>query len=177
MLRLNIIPEHQKKEIKLKYFFDHLKNFFEVIFFVSILYVIVFLILKLILSNHFIATIESTTMLTKRTEDFSRKVSDINKRVSNVATIQEEFIYWSKLIEHIRQNQSYDLKLDQISVNKNKNEIVFSGNAETRDTLLNFKKKIEDLGFFEEIKLPIQSLLQKNDINFNLTVKIKSYDF
>jgi len=105
MIHLNIIPENKKKEVKLKFIYDHLKIFFEFIFLLFIIFTIYFLLLKLALDNHFIVTIENTTMLTKNSENYSKKVSEINTKVLNIISVQENFVYWSRLIKKIESNQ------------------------------------------------------------------------
>ncbi len=54
---------------------------------------------------------------------------------------------------------------------------MFLATANTRNDLLVFKKLLEDSHIFSDINLPFSSLLEKNDINFEIKAKILSYEF
>lgn len=177
MIHLNIIPEIQKKEIKLKQLYDLLKNFLSVIFIALIFFACIFLILKLILSNYFVTTIAETNFLSKNTENFSRQVSDINSQIDSMKIIQKDFIYWTKILEFLRTTQGQELSLDRISIDKEKKIISIAGLSQTRDALILFKEKLEKSDFFNPIDLPISNLLKKDDITFDLNLVLKTYDF
>jgi hypothetical protein len=176
-MNINIIPATQKKEIKIKQFYDSLKNFFYVIFIMVVIYATFFMILKFIILNYFVSTIENSIILTKSTENYSKNVSDINKQVDSIKIIQGDFITWSKLLEHLRVLQPNEISIEKILINKINNSVTIGGQAKTRDSLLEFKKNLEESGYFNDFSLPIKDLLQKNDVSFSIDLGIKNYEF
>lgn len=177
MINLNIIPENLKKDIKLRQFYDLLKNFLSTIFVILIVFIIIFQLFKLVLSKYYIASISDNNFLSKNTEIYSRQVQDINNQIDSVKSIQKDFTNWSKMLEFIRTSESRDIRIGSIGIDKEKKKLTISGNAQTRDSLLIFKDKLDKSGYFEKFELPIENLLKKDDITFNLDVTFKSYEF
>ena len=89
MLKLNIIPKSLKKEIKLKQINHSLKNVYGLILVSAILAMIILTIAKGALQTNFIATVENTSLLTKSTENYSKKVKTINTKVNLIDKIQK----------------------------------------------------------------------------------------
>ncbi len=176
-MHLNILPAAQKKEIKIKQIYDSLKNFFSVIFIVAVIYSSFFMILKSVIMNYFISTIENSSILTKSTENYSNRVSDINKQVDSIESIQNDFVVWSRLLEHLRLMQPEELSIEKISISKKDGKLTVGGQAKTRDSLLEFKENLDESGFFDGFNLPIKDLLQKNNVSFSMDLKINNYEF
>jgi hypothetical protein len=177
MINLNIIPENLKKDIKLKQFYDLLKNFLSINFILLLVFLTIFLLFKLALSNYYIRTISETNFLSHNTEIYSRQVQDINGQIDSVKSIQKEFIYWSKVLEFIRTSKGQGINLANISIDRDKKALIISGQAVTRDTLLGFKNMLDKSNYFEKFDLPIENLLKKDDIKFDMNLIFKTYEF
>ena len=177
MLTLNIISQELKKEIKLKAIFQLLKKSLSILIIIISIYAIVILIAKLILQIHFVRTIQETTLVTKSTENYSKKVKDIDKQLNYIGNIQNEAIDWSYLVEYIAQNTKDDIKFSQIKLDKENETVYLRGKADTRENLLLLKETLDDSTYFSDIEFPIQNLLEKNNINFDIRAKLKSYEF
>ena len=91
--------------------------------------------------------------------------------------IQNNTISWSDFIEIISNNITQGIHISQISTNQKTNTFTLSGQADTRQDLLNLKKSLEKLNLFGEINIPIDILLQKENIAFSIQTKIISYEF
>jgi len=48
-------------------------------------------------------------------------------------------------------------------------ELNIKGVAQNRDILIDFQNNLEELSYFNDINVPISSLLQKENINFEIT--------
>ena len=132
MLTLNIIPPNLKNEIKLKNIYKMLKKLFYILIILTSVYAIIFLIAQLILQIHFIQTIYATTLVTKSTENYSKKTMGVDKQLESISKIQKESVTWSYLLEYIAKNTENDIKFSQIKINKNKDTIYWLGFAKTR---------------------------------------------
>jgi len=177
MLTLNIIPQTSKKNIKYQIIYKSLKNIFSILVIMLIFYAIILLVAKLILQLQFIKTVEDTTLVTKSTELYNRNLRDLNNQMSSITKIQDDWVIWSKLYRYIDNNIPNGIKLSQLNVDKTVNKIFLRGNASTRDELLELKTILEKSNFFEQIDFPIKNLLEKTNINFDISAKIKSYEF
>lgn len=177
MLRLNILPQKQKKEIRLKLLYNKLKNIFSVIIIISCAYAILLLLMELTLQMHFISTIDETSLINKSTENYSTKIYDINVQLDEAETIQKNYSQKSILIEFLSQNIKSDISISNLSLNKNNNTLSLTGFSGSRQSLLDLKEVLENADNFSSVNFPISNLLKKNDINFDISAQIDNYDF
>ncbi|MCK5320756.1 hypothetical protein KAJ61_05210, partial [Candidatus Parcubacteria bacterium] len=129
------------------------------------------------LQLYFEETIEKNANTSKSTEDYLKKIKEINNKIDYIANIQNNNIDWTNIILRVSKTINNDIKINKININKSNNTLSLSGNAKTRNSLLLLKDSLEKYENFNEIKLPIKNLLEKNDINFEITTVINSYEF
>ena len=177
MIHLNIVPSNIKKEIKLSNIHIFLKNIYSVIIILVSCYAIILLAVNLILTTHFIKTINETTQVTKNTENYTNDVRDINNLINFMDEIQNDSTKWSYFLEYLNSNISTDIALNRISINKVNNELILSGHANTRDSLILLKGTLENSKYIKNVNFPIKNLLEKNDINFEIKTEFKNYEF
>ena len=177
MLSLNITPPELKKEIKLKLILKKIKNLFFVLLILFSFYSIFLLGLKLILQIHFVNTVAETSIVTKNTENYSREIRNINVQINSIEKIQNNFVVWSKFLTVLSNEKPIDITLNKISLNYDDNSLTLSGFSNTRENLLNLKSNLENCESLMEINFPLSNLLEKNNINFELSAKIKTYEF
>ncbi len=174
MIKINIIPEKIKKEIKLNFIFNLIqKSIYIGIIFSSIIAII------LMISEHTLLItlakeVNGSSLSFKSNANTSEnKVTDINNKLSLLETVQSDYTRWSIFLNFISRNVPEGVKLNKLQISKENKSVSFSGNAKTRDNLLSFKKILEDSKIFTEVDFPIKNLLQKENINFEIKSKIK----
>jgi Tfp pilus assembly protein PilN len=175
MLVLNIIPTELKKEIKFKKIFKSTNRVLYTISASVLFYALVLVACQIFLNNYFSDISSQNILVTKKTDNFSKQIKDINKQISSIENIQNNNIYWSPLIQNLFNNLPNSIKLDQISFNKKSNSIAMSGIAGTRDSLISLRKYFENNKNFTITNFPIQNLVEKQNINFAITLNINSY--
>ena len=177
MIKLNIIPQEIKREIiiakKIKIYF----KFLNIIIINFIIYSLIFLALKIIMQNYYNDTKNQTILENKSTGDYQAEVKGINDQIKYIKNIQDDFVYWSDFFAFLSENKSKGIIYKQIKVSKDEDMAIFLATASTRNDLLAFKKSLEESQIFSDINLPFSSLLEKNDINFEIKAKILSYEF
>lgn len=171
MLTLNILPKTIKKEIRIKIIYNYIKNTCGIIIILISFYSIAFLSIKLMLQMHFVTTVNETSLLTKSAQNFSSKVIDINEKINTIDSIQNDFYKYSVILNDFNKNISPDINLNNLIIDQANQKIIFKGFSANRDALLNFKKYMEEQDGFSEIYFPISNLLEKKDINFEITTK------
>jgi hypothetical protein len=177
MLKLNIIPQSTKNEIKLNNIYFSLKNLLYILVVIIIFYAIIFLIGGLLLQIQFVKTVSETTIISQNKENASLSVIDLNNQINSISSMQGDSVRWTGLFKFISDNTKNDIKYNQINISKNNNTLYLHGLAGTRDGLMNLKAALEKSNYFSSIDFPIQNLLEKNNINFEITCKFASYDF
>mgnify|MGYP003975772655 CR=1 FL=1 len=177
MIKLNIISPELKKEIKFKYFYTSLKSILLLLLVSMLIHSFFLLTAKYILQAHANETDNRSILITSQTENYDKKVKNINSQVDYINKIQDETITWSKFIEILSNNIDSGIYISKFNTNQKSNAFNILGVAKTRQDLLNFKKSLEDLELFADISIPIDVLLQKENISFSIETSFKSYEF
>jgi len=177
MIKLNIISPRLKKEIKYKIFYNSLKDILFIILISLLTHSALLFTAKFILQAHANETNSRNILATSQTEDYDKKVKNINSQVDYINEIQDDTVIWSQFIRTISNTVNPGITVTRVSANQGSNSFNISGHAETRQDLLNLKESLERLDLFASISIPIEILLQKSDISFSINTKFKSYEF
>ena len=177
MINLNILPQKLKNDAKLIILDKFIKKIIGTIFLFIIIFSGILFAAKFYLQIHFEETIERSASTSRSTEDYLKKVKEINNKIDYIAGIQDNNIDWTNMILRLSRTINNDIKINKININKNNNTLALSGNAKTRNSLLLLKDSLEKYENFNEIKLPIKNLLEKNNIDFEIITSINSYEF
>lgn len=177
MLKLNIIPNSIKRERTISSYYLSIKDLLYIILIIVFVYAIFFSILLIILQLHFNETISQTSGIIKKAENFNKKISNINQTINNTTDIQKDFVNWIEFYQFLSNNTPEGISLYQVNISKEKESLSISGRAETREKLIQLKESLENSKFLENIDFPVKNLLEKNDINFTIGAKFKSYEF
>lgn len=172
MLTLNLISEELKKKIKLRHLYLFIKKINLTLIVITIVVAIILLIAKTILQVKFNDIVDQTTLVTKNNQGYNLKIRDINNRINFVEKVQNDFIPWSNLLKTVADITSNDIGLNYLKINLADQTIKIKGKAGLRDSLLDFKQKMEAATIFKEIDFPIKNILEKENINFEINAKI-----
>lgn len=174
MIHLNIIPEKIKNEIKLRFFYKVSKKFLYLLIIIASVIGIVLMTSEFILYSFLAKEISNSPIDFKSSLSTSQnKVTDINTKINLLEKMQGNFIQWTILLNSLTNIIPEEIRLNSLSINRDPATISFNGTANKRDDLLNFKEALEGSILFENIDFPIQNLLQKENINFEIKAKLK----
>ena len=172
MLTLNLVSKELREDIKSKHIYNLLKKICLLIITVSIFISIILLSAKIMMQNNFNKIVEQTTLVTGTSSSYNQKVNTINSKISSVKNIQNNYIALSYLIESLSKITPNSLSYSMMEINIEEKKMELRGSADDRDDLLAIKKGLGELGVFENIESPIQNILQKKDINFQINANI-----
>ena len=79
---------------------------------------------------------------------------------------QREFVPWTLFIAELSKFTPPAISI--FNVNINSDNVTISGFATTRDALLEFQQALKDSNLFVESDVPLENLLTKENINFNI---------
>lgn len=172
MLTLNLVSEEQKKEIKLRHIYGFIKKINLVLIIITITIAIILLVAKIILQLKFNEIVEQTTLVTKNNQGYNSKVREINNKLNFVAKTQNDFIPWSNLIKSVADLTPADINLYYLKLNSDEQMIKIKGKAKLRQSLLDFKTKLEATSNFKNIDFPLKNILEKENIDFEINAKL-----
>lgn len=177
MLRLNILPKDFKKEIKLSSVYNISKNTILLFVFLTALTGIILLLGDAVLQTYINNTGVGKTIIYGNYESLDRQVKEAELKIEHVVNIQADAIDWSKLIEDIMVKTNDNIVFSRITIDREKYRLDLFGHAETRGDLIDLKREFENTDSYLTIDFPIENILEKNDINFDMLMTIDPYDF
>ncbi|MFA6106962.1 MAG: hypothetical protein WC745_04835 [Patescibacteria group bacterium] len=169
MIKLNLVSENLKNEIKLRRVYGVIKKTAFIFLFIVIIYSITLLFSRLLILNKFEDVVAQTTLITKNAQSYNSRVREINSSLDFVTQAQENFIRLSCFLGSVKNLSGPDISLDQIIFNREKTSVIIRGKSKTRDQLLDFKQKLEKSGWFSVVDLPLKNLLTREEIDFEMT--------
>ncbi len=172
MLSLNLISEELKEKKNLKRTYELINKASIIFVFVTIFFGLIFLGAKIIMESNFKELNNQANLTPLDGENYNLKAKEINEKISNTNNIQNEFIFYSDLIKNITEKIPENVALEYLKIDKEKKTIKIKGNAQKRNDLLELKEKLTELDLIDDINLPLQNILEKENINFEINAKI-----
>lgn len=169
MLTINLISQELKNKIKLRHIYNLLKRMNYILGFIVLVSAIALVVLKFLIKDTFDGIINETDLITKNSQGYNSMAKDINGKLSAVSKIQDDYVPWSRLLEIMSNISPADVSLTSININKDNKTIRLKGFAMTREGLLALKDALEADKIFKNVEFPVKNLLEKNNINFDIT--------
>ena len=180
MITLNLIPPKKKKNLRLANSLLIIKNNLILLFFIVVFSSIILLVGKAAIDEHFANIVSQSTLITKYAKIFNYEIKDFNHKVIAAEEIQNKAIPWVQFINILSIQIPNDVTITYLEIKDGK--VIMNGNAKSRNDLLQLKNNLENFKILSNINIPIESLLKKENIDFNLkaeydTVKLKNYEY
>jgi len=172
MLTLNLVSQELKQEIKLRNIYKIFKRMGYIIVFITLVIAICLFSAKTILKKNLSIISEQTSLVKSTNSGYNIKVKKINSQLNSVINIQKDFNKWSAALKYITDKCPAGIKMSYIKINKDSASIKIGGKSDTRENLLVFKDNLINSKILTDIDLPTESLLNKENINFDINGKI-----
>lgn len=138
------------------------------IFFVVISGVFVFA--QIILEQIFSEAISKVRLVADTPEDNEFRTA-VNTRIEGIPRIQKDYIPWSYFVEYIADNSNANITFNNLEISEQDQQIKLIGVAENRSSLLEFKNDLQGSPHISEVIFPIENILKKEDVDFNIRIK------
>ena len=168
MININILPQESKKELRLRHIHLALINIDYIMMICFCVIGLMLLFSRLIMQNDFNRIVNETSLITRNSQSYNLRVREINSKVSSVDQIQKDFLVWSKTFSFLSDITDEDISFSNIKVSKDGASIKTGGVAKTREALLKLKEKLESSDYFNRIDFPLENILEKKDITFEI---------
>jgi hypothetical protein len=173
MMSLNLLPEEEKKSVKQRRIYLLLKKAGGLIFIVLFLYGFLVFGAEFQLQKTINEVEEHTNQIGSNSQGYNNKVIEINQLLKTTDEMQKDYISWSCLIKDITLALTDGISVSSLSLSKEKSSITILGHAAERDNLLQFKANLEKIPALEAINLPLQTLLVKENFDFEISTSLK----
>lgn len=172
---LDLLPGEKKQEIRRKKLFRKIL-FEEFLFLLPIL-----LFVAMLLNIYYVLIIQRDAMVAahsleqsqEKYQELSRyeeKFKQVNEYSQMLGKIQAGHLYWSNFFSQLSSITPDGIRISDISTKNYK--IFLLGRASTRETLLDFKGRLESVECFKEINIPLSNLVVKDNVDFQMDLAI-----
>ncbi len=179
MITLDLLPLKEKKRFNLNIWYLLAKKI--TIFFsgligtVTVILFLVNYILKIDVDN----INKQHSAIVKSNQKINYEIKQWNDNLKRLSKIQEDNIEFSTILFQFSDLVPRGISLNFLSLDTDLSDrkssrylnVKLKGVAKTRDDLVGFKEKLNNLDFVENVKLPISSLLKQENIDFELNFK------
>ncbi|MBI2990036.1 MAG: hypothetical protein HYY51_02480 [Candidatus Magasanikbacteria bacterium] len=171
--RLNLLSPNKKDTLRRIIIFQFIKNAIQILLIVTCLTGIVLLGAQPLLETYFSRLASNLTSINKTYSDVSRKIQEINTILREADSVQSEYTQWSDIIQDFSLAIPSGIKLKDIEFTDKGSRVSFSGEAQTREQLLELKQSLENMNCkswcIASVPLPPSLLTQKEHISFSIT--------
>jgi Tfp pilus assembly protein PilN len=175
-INLNLLPQNKKEEIfRLRRF--HSAIGWEIIFSLIFAALGAFLVgLYFILNINYELLSETQNIELEREQyksidKYEKEFEEINAKMALVTKVKDDQLYWSDFFAKMEKLINAEIKLGAVTTKEY--AVFLVGKAANRDSLIAFKERLEKDECLMDINLPLSNLTAKNDIDFQIDLKIK----
>lgn len=173
MLKINLLPPEEKKEIRFKKIDTFILRSFIIFLLTLVISSLLFLFLSQVLSSYVASFSEQINiyenyLAKEKNKEIENKISQINNILSKISLIQKNQTTWSSTLIEITSLVPQEIKLTKIEANKKEKKIEISGWAKTRKKVLDFVDNLEKSEYFENVSLPLSDIVTSENISFNI---------
>lgn len=175
MIKLNLIPEYKKEEIRQRTIFSKILRWnleFSSIYiaFILVLFAMGY-ILKLNLLTNTIQLSPNNIAKFSEFKEYDTEIKEMNGRVAGIRKIQKGQLYWTKFFIKLNELVPDGIIIDNIATKDY--SILLVGGSNNRDNLITFKEKIAADECFSDVDLPLSYLVPRENLDFQITFSLK----
>jgi type IV pilus assembly protein PilM len=176
---INVLPEVDKKVLRREYwlrFSSIIMSFTALACVVAVTLVFPSYFFSVAKSNLANSRLEAFNLANPEiaTDDLNKSINDINTKLTVLSTQKNEVTVSDILLSNLLDTLPKGIALFQIQYNEGTNKTIdIHGNAIDRATLRNFKASLDANPNILEANLPISDFLEKSNIDFTISIKMK----
>lgn len=173
ILNLNLLSNIKKKELRLIMRLAILKNLLIYGALILLMLTLFLPMINLLMSEQLKNLTGNSSLLGSGHANYNNRVLEINTKIQNINLAGEKFKLLTPRLLDIIKITPPNIQLKYINMGINSQELILPGTALTREALLNYEQILKKIGWIENIDLPKSQLLQKQNVPFQIKLKVK----
>lgn len=169
---VNLLPDNKKDRLKILVKFVFAKDLLEMSMLFYSLLAIVFIWSWLSLLTEYNNTALSTTLVNRENSTRNRQARETNNIIRRFNRAAAGYAPLTPELKDIINTLPDGIKLSQISIDRQQNEINLTGTAQTRAALLDYEKIVKGYPWLKNISSPVSQLFEKENINFEINAEL-----
>lgn len=172
MITINLLSTTQKQELKIKRIYVAIKEMVMLLLLFTSFSALLLVGSRYYLNRELSDLISRNAVFIQAGREINNQILIINKKINEADKIQKDFKKWSGFIAQISDLSGSEITYTALKIYRQDYVLELNGSAKNRQSLLDFKKRLEASGLFKEINLPISNLINKENNVFIITAKI-----
>lgn len=176
-IKINLIPPQRKEEIKKANRLRRILKWEAELLLVFIFFIILLVSINSITQINLSVAVSELDLANRNSNQYQAigkydaEAKEMNGTIARVGKIQDAQLYWSKMLKRFAQEVVPGIEIGKLST---KNYAIFlTGKADTRDNLIAFRDNLTGEDCFTDINLPLSNLVSKDNIDFQMDLKVK----
>lgn len=169
MIKLNLLPPAQQDYLHYERIYLYCRRVALLFLTFTVFISGILLGARLLLQDNFSAVLTSNNNLNGHDYGIEQQISNINRDLRNVQTIQANFVKWSELMVDLSRVVPPNVQLSYLDLEQNNHTFNLTGLAAARDDYLKLQANLEQLPYLKNVSSPLTNLLQRTNVNFQFT--------
>lgn len=179
---INLLPTKEKKRLGTEYMLRAWITFLWIIFFLGVFGTV------LLLPSFIVSVVKEQSSKDKiinlqKREDFNinketeKLIMDTNQKIETITPFLNNKFEASDIFKKILENKDTNIKIKTLSYGLGQDGVItiqIKGISNTRESLIQFLKKLETQDIFAKIDLPVSNFVKNKDLEFDFGLKIKN---
>jgi len=185
---INLLPSKEKEKLLL----ERKKRIVVILWFLVLFFLFCLILISFLIKIYLQVQVESQkTLLLELEKEFGqseirelrKQISSINSTLTKLDSFYQKKIYFSEILEKVSQVLPQEVRPTNLSTvfsldeegEKGSVKISLSGFAPTRESLLEFKKNLDQQSDFRDVYFSPENWVKSIDIDFFVTFVIEDY--
>jgi len=173
MISLNLISPSQKEHLRYEYLYLYVRTITILLLTFTVIISALFLAARLLLQDNFADLLTTSTIVNDKNRTADHEIKDLNKNLKDVQAVQTDFVKWSTMLIGLNSAIPANIEVAYLNLEKKTKTFNLNGRALHRDDFLKLKANLSQLPYLEELASPLTNLLQRENVDFQFTAKIK----
>lgn len=174
----NLLPESELKEFEFEKRYKIVINSI-ILAFVIVGAIAIFLLVIQYITSSRLNSIKKDVIATEQkdtsesTKKLEEDLTNLNEIIDIISKEQRSQIAWTPLLDKLVKTIPDGIKLNTLNCDYDTAKVSMTGNAPSRDALINFKTKLEESDFAKNVDVPLSSLVEKENPKFELSFTVE----
>lgn len=178
-MSLNLLPPSEVKIVKYLFLGRYVVIATIILVSAELLLIISLLGMQLFLSAQYEREKKSIETQSKKQDieeikKAEKKINDFNSYLTRLDSIQKNHINWTRVVYLVTKHQTPEITINSLSMENGSQKVSVKGTAQTRESFLDFKEKLEKSGNFKDFNSPLSNIINPANISFSLEFKVNS---
>ncbi len=174
MISLNLLSPAQKEYLRYEHIYLSLRSVIFLILSFTVIVSGLFLAARLLLQDNYAEVLTATTRVNDRNRPVDQKISQLNTNLKGISDIQSNFIKWSDVLLAVTKAIPENVNITYLNLELKNQAFNLNGVARRREDFLKLQENLKQLPQLDYITSPTSNLLLRENVNFQLSGKLKA---